>query len=137
MKKILLTIFLFSIIPLAFVSAGGTNCPTGGFVPCGTDGCPCEFCDLFVMINGIIKFVMFTAVPIVATLMLIIGGAMFLFAGAKPDILSKSTGIITAVVIGLVVIFAAWVIVNTVMTKIGIIESSSFLNWWKIGCPGQ
>ena len=116
----------------------------GGLVPCGRscddpdtskNECdPCQFCDFFVMINNIIRFVMFTLVPVVAVLMLIIGGVMFFFAGAKPAILIQAKGIITSVVIGLIIIFAAWVIVNTVLTNIGIVQSDALLRWYQIEC---
>ena len=80
---------------------------------------------------------MFNLVPVIAVLMLIIGGVMFFFAGASPNILGRAKGIITSVIIGLVLIFAAWVIVNTILTKSGIVESPSLLNWYKIECSTQ
>jgi len=131
MKKIfLISLFLlvFSLVPLQTQAAG--------LVPCGnTPDDPCTFCDFFVMINNIIQFVMTRIVPVVAVLMLVIGGVMFFFGGAKPDMLIQAKGIITSVVIGLVIIFCAWVIVNTVLTKTGIVKSPSLLNWYKIECP--
>jgi len=104
-------------------------------VQCGiTADDPCTFCDFFVMINRIVQFVMTRIVPVIAVLMLVIGGVMFFFAGANPNALQTAKGIITSVVIGLVIIFCAWVIVNTVITKIGIVESPSILQWYNIEC---
>ena len=130
MEKTLLTIFLFlfvfSLIPIQTQAA---------LVPCGnTPGDPCTFCHFFILINNIIRFVMFTLVPAIAVLMIIVGGVMFFFAGAKPDMLNQAKGIITSVVIGLLIIFCAWVIVNTVIQKIGIVQSPSLLQWYDIGC---
>jgi len=131
MKKILLATFLFSFLFLGQAQAAG-------LVPCGGTGEPaCQFCHIFVLINTILQKVLFFFVPIVAVLMLIIGGAMFFFAGAKPDLLKKATGIITSVVIGLAIIFAAWMIVNTIISQIGLVNSSSLLQWYKIDCPVQ
>ena len=122
-----LFLFAFSLAPLQTQAAG--------LVPCGiTADDPCEFCDFFVLINNIIKFVMVRIVPVVAVLMLVVGGMMFFFAGAKPDMLTRAKGVITSVVIGLVIIFCAWVIVNTVITKIGIVKSPSILQLYDIGC---
>jgi len=59
---------------------------------------------------------------------------MFFFAGAKPDMLIRAKGVITSVVIGLLIIFCAWVIVNTVIQKIGIVQAPSLLQWYDIGC---
>jgi len=105
-------------------------------VPCGpgTEKTTCEFCDLFVLTNGIIKFILLKIVPTVAVLMLIIGGTLFLLAGAKPAYLEQAKGIITSVVIGLLIIFAAWVIVNTVFDRIGVIELGQGWHWYNIQC---
>ena len=124
---IFLFLFVFSLAPLQAQAAG--------LVPCGGQGeAACTFCDFFVMINRIVQFVMTRIVPVIAVLMLVIGGVFFFFAGASPNALNTAKGIITSVVIGLVIIFCAWVIVNTVITKIGIVESPSILQWYNIGC---
>jgi len=104
-------------------------------VQCGlTSDDPCKFCDLFETINRIIKFAMFDLVVPIATLMLVVGGAMFFFGGIKPDLLNRAKGIILSTVVGIVVILCAWVAVNTVITKIGIVENPSSWQWYKIGC---
>jgi len=116
----------------------------GGIVPCGRpcddpttqrdETRPCEFCHFFIMINGIVEFIMFRLVPVIAVLMLVFGGVMFLFAGAKPDMLIRAKGTITAAVVGIVIIFSAWIIVNTVLDKTGIIETDGW-TWYNIDCP--
>ena len=107
-----------------------------GLVPCGGSGeAACTFCDFFVLLNNVVKFLMIDLVPVVAVLMLVIGGVMFFFAGAKADILMRAKVTITSVVVGLIIIFAAWIIVNTILTKTGIIATPSILEWYKIGCP--
>ena len=137
MKKIVLAVFLISLVLTPTLTQAGV-------VPCGLSQDdpdqegdqthPCGFCDFFVMINGIVKFVIIGIVPAVATLMLVIGGVMFFFGGAKPDMLTQAKGVMTSVVIGLVIIFSAWVIVNTVLTNLGIVEGSSLLRWYDIRC---
>ena len=62
---------------------------------------------------------------------------MFFFAGGSSNILTRAKGIITSVVIGLVVIFCAWLVVNTVLTKIGIVKSPALLQWYQIECQIQ
>lgn len=94
----------------------------------------CQLCHVFVMTNGIIKFVMLTLVPIGAVLMLMIGGAKLFFGGGKANAWNDAKGIITSVVVGLLIIFSAWVIVNTVLTKSGIVSSPSILQWYNISC---
>lgn len=132
MKKIFLVTFLLSFLFLFLVISQAQAAP---LVPCGYEGNPCTFCDFFVLINNIIQFIMFRLVPITAVAMLVLGGVLFFFAGASTKLLIQAKGIITSVIIGLVIIFLAWVIVNTVLSRIGIIESSSLLQWYQIGCP--
>lgn len=131
MKKILLATFLFSFFIFGQVQAAG-------LVPCGGTGeSACQFCHIFVLINTILQKLLFVFVPVIAVLMLIFGGVMFFFAGANPRLFSQATGIIKSVVIGLVIIFAAWMIVNTVISQIGLVDSPSLLQWYKIDCPVQ
>ena len=108
-------------------------CPTG-LVPCGTAGCPCGFCDFFVLTNNLIRWTFTWAIPTIAILMLIIGGVLLFFAGAKSDTVNQAKGIITSVIVGLLIIFSAWVIINTVFDKIGIVDMPSGWKWYKIGC---
>jgi len=127
-----LVLFLFLV--LVEFSFAQTGCPTEGLVPCGTPGCPCQFCHIFVLLNNIIKFVMFKLVLVVAALMLIVGGIMYFFAGASPQALSQAKSIITSVAIGLAIIFCAWIIINTVLVQSGIVKAESILKWYEISC---
>ena len=146
MKKIFLITFLalgvLSSIP-AQIDAR-TDCPTEGLVPCGTDACPCEFCDIFVLINKILSFVLNTLVPAIAVLFLIFGGLYMLFARGNPGTLGQAKSILTAVVIGIVIIFIAWVALNTFLSYMKVAEWTGFFDnpatsekegWWKINCP--
>jgi uncharacterized protein HemY len=66
--------------------------------------------------------------------MIVIGGVMFLTAAGNPGRIETSKKILTSVVIGLLIIFLAWLIVDTIimfMTKSG----SPFQNWKTINCP--
>ena len=141
MKKIFLVVFIFLFLILGQVQAAGLV-PCGGHIYDNAGNIvgeepDCTLCHFFVMFNNIVKFVMFNLVPVIAVLMLMVGGVMFFFAGAQPSILIQAKGIITSVVIGLVIVFSAWVIVNTIMTKIGIVNSPSLLNWYNIECSTQ
>lgn len=127
-KIIFVFLFLFIFLPLQQIWAAG-------LVPCGGYGeAPCTFCHFFAMFNNVVRLLLFSLVPIIAVLMLVIGGVMFFFAGVKPSILIRAKGIITSVVIGLLIIFCAWVIVNTVLNYSGIVSFPSLLQWYKIDC---
>jgi len=134
--------------------AGTCACPKcppeleGGLVPCGrmcddtnTDICecdPCTLCHLFVLFKRIVDFLAKDVLFPLAVLMIIIGGVMFLTAAGDPGRIGNAKKILTAVVIGLVIIFLAWLIVDTI---IGVLVRTDnpfgmvLRNWSDIPCP--
>ncbi|MCH8741362.1 hypothetical protein IH779_00400 [Patescibacteria group bacterium] len=157
MKKriFIILVFLFVVSLLSFIPQGiqaGGECTanvctngSGGLVPCGRDcddpntgyneTCPCQLCHFFVMMDRILDFIFLILVPTVAVLMLVIGGIMFFFAGGSPQRLESAKSIITSTITGLVIIFTAWVIINTFFIIIGVntwtgLESG----WFTIDC---
>ena len=144
MKKIFLIIFLgiLAFLPLASQAAG--------LVPCGGDGEPrCQLCHLFVLFKNVVDFLLTKIIPPLAVLMLAIGGFMYVFAylspsealaGGKggPALLSQAKKLIVSVIFGLLILFAAWIIVNTFFQLIGMAEWTGLKEgWWKIDCPTQ
>lgn len=125
---------------------GTLSCPEGG-----NSGCcltPCTFCHFFVMANGAINFVLFKLVPPIAILMLVIGGAMFMFAyfaGAEllpsgekggPKMLGQAKKLITSVFLGLIIMFAAWIFINLFFQVIGVEEWTGLqAGWFRVDCP--
>jgi hypothetical protein len=149
-----------------FQTEGGENIIYKGIVPCGkpvnlggelSDGeiadgtcciMPCTFCHVFVMLDGAIDFILFKLIPPIAILMLVIGGVMFMFAhfgGAEalpggvsggPKMLSQAKRLITSVIIGLIIIFAAWIIIDLFFSLIGVAEWTGLQEgWFTINCP--
>jgi len=162
MKKIFLVVLLigslFPLIILAFsnsytvtdVTSGLSYTATyEGFVPCGrtpsviqVDGTmaviiDCSFCHLFVMIDGIVDFVLLKLVPPIATLILIFAGISFYFALGNPEKFRHARSVLLSVVIGLVIIYASWIIINAVMVEImGAADWVGFgEGWFRIDCP--
>lgn len=129
MKKTYLTIFLVFFL-LAPIQSWAQ------LVPCGGSGQPdCQLCHIFVLLNNLIGFVLTRIVPIAAALMIVIGGLAFLVAGPSPEKVGRARGIVTAAVIGLVVIFLAWVFINTFLDAIGVADWTGLGTWWEIDCP--
>jgi len=88
------------------------------------------------MIKGIVDFVLFKIVPIIAVLLLTAGGVMFIISrGGNSGMLTQAKATLTAVVVGLVIIFASWLIVNTIFMFIGL-EAWTGLEagWFEIDC---
>jgi hypothetical protein len=138
-KLLLLVVVVSFLTPLSALAI----CE-GPIVPCGRDlnnngridaGEQCQFCHIFTLINNILGFILTCLTPIIAGLMLVLGGIYMLTAGPSPERMSQAKSIITAVVIGLVIIFLAWVFLNTFLDAIGVAEWTGLGTWWKIKCP--
>lgn len=149
MKKIIsiicLSFLLFSLLP---VQANAVLVPCGhkdanpdavGFQDPYPDteineACPCTLCHFFILFKNVVDFVLIRIVPAVAVLMLVIGGIMFFGAGTSPATLEKAKKIITNTILGLLIIFTAWLTINTFMMFIGVQEWTGLQTWWQIDC---
>lgn len=129
MRKYILTILIALFLPAAVFAA---QLP---LVPCGEKGNPCQLCHFFVMLDRILDFVLFHLVPPIAVIMLVIGGITFFLAGGNPQAVGRARGILTAAVIGLVIIYGAWLLVNAFFMLIGVSEWTGLQNWFEYPCP--
>lgn len=135
MKKyagIALFIVLFAFFALPLV----TNAQ-GLALQCGGTGQPaCEFCHLFTLIQNIINFVLKIIVIPLATLLVVVGG-FFIFLGGTGDQkkLDQGKKVLTSVAVGLIIIYGAYIFINTFFTVIGVAEWNGFSlkdSWWNI-----
>jgi len=139
-----LMLFPFSSLAGEYKLNDGTIVHYEGLVPCGYDLNKdgemqyyenCQLCHFFVMGKGILDFVL-EIIIIIAVLMFVYGGITFIIATGDPGKFSKGKDIIQAAVIGLVIIFAAWIIVNTIFLLIGVADWTGLREgWFKIDCP--
>jgi hypothetical protein len=121
-------------------------------VPCGpgvTDATGktihCTFCHFFVLFKNIIDFLLVHIVPILAVLMLVIGGFMYVFAyfgtipgggNGNPALVSRARSLFFYTILGLIIIYASWLIVNLFFQVIGVADWTGLREgWWKINCP--
>ena len=95
---LILAIYLF----LPFFPSQGQ-----GLVPCGGPANPCTFCHFFEMIANIINFLLYRIVPVLAVLMVVIGGFMYIISGAEgsSQMKSRAVALFKAVAIGLFLIY--------------------------------
>ncbi|MFH1656286.1 MAG: hypothetical protein ABH956_00745 [Candidatus Nealsonbacteria bacterium] len=141
-KKILIISFLglFVFSPFIVNAQTRSGCPTQGLVPCGGSSCPCKLCDFFKMIERIVDFILFGIVPALAALMIAIGGFMYIFAylgvaGGGPEMLSTAKNVFKAVILGLLIVYGAWLIINTFFMVIGVADWTGLRQgWWTINC---
>lgn len=109
-----------------------------GFVPCGKEvwygtmgpggkcqgtlsekPLQCQLCHFFVMIDGMIDYLLVKIIPPVAVLMIVIMGVMYYFGGAKPELLSRSKTVIKTIIIGLALIYGAYMIIGIFLSVLG------------------
>lgn len=137
MKKIFSIIFLslLFLFSAAFIQAEG-------LVPCGPGTAKqyCELCDFFVMIERIIDFLLLPppagggVVLALAVLMIAVGGFMYViaYAGAGgPEMVSRAKKLFTAVAIGLLIIYSAFLIIGLFLKFIGLADwtENIYQNW--------
>jgi hypothetical protein len=97
---------------------------------------PCEFCHLFVMLNRLIHFALSELVPLLSIGMLVIAGIMFFFAQGNTNRLGKAKQLFTGVVLGLAIIYGAWLIVSGLLSLVGATEWTGLQGeWFKFDCP--
>lgn len=89
----------------------------------------CQFCHFFVMLDGIIDFLLIKIVPYLAILMIVIGGIIFYFSRGRPTLLGKGKELLTGVVIGLFLIYGAYMIVGVFLSILGVTEWSGLIEW--------
>ena len=115
-----LTLGVLSLIALpAVVGATGvdaTNCGTGeGQVPCASS-LGLGNTSLSTMITSIIGLIM-GFLGVIAVLIILWGGFVWMTAGGEPDKVEKAKKMIYSGIIGLVIIFAAYAIASFVIAN--------------------
>ncbi len=96
----------------------------GGIIPCSgvnTAGTrtTCKFEHLIKLINNVINFLMFALAPGIAALMMLYGGVTLLTSGGSPEKMGEAKSMFVKAFTGLVIAFAAWIIVKMVMIGMG------------------
>ncbi len=88
------------------------------------------------MLNRIVNYILFCLIPPVAIFMLVLGGLMYV--GAVLEILpggwttvSQAKRLFTSVAIGLLIAYAAWLLIHLFLLALGYINAQ---NWWQIQC---
>lgn len=78
----------------------------------------CTFDQVYPMINKLVEFLLILAVP-VGGVVIAIGGFFILSNMGNPGRISEGWSIIKAAVIGLVIAFAGWLIIKTILYSLG------------------
>ncbi|MFH0852711.1 MAG: hypothetical protein V1845_03900 [bacterium] len=129
----LVSCFLFFFLPLL---------AQGRIVPecIGTDGKagPCELCDFFKLLKNIFNFIAFNLAPPLAGFLFLLAGFFFLTSGGSEDQAKRAKKIFTDTVIGLVIIFTSWLIVNSIIQIIGKnVDGFQKETWYDFKCTNN
>jgi len=118
-------LFSFSLPALADVcgSLVPKGCQEGGPTSCG-------LCQFFELASNIINFVVFCLTPPVAGLMIVISGLILIFGGSES---ARTYGkkMLTTTVVAIVIIYASWLLINTIFQLIGGANQGS---WYQYQC---
>jgi hypothetical protein len=68
-------------------------------------------------------------------LLIVVGGFMYLVCSGNPSCINRANSIFKSVAIGIVIMFAAWVIVGTVFVQLGVQPWTGLISWHQITCP--
>ncbi|MDD5760620.1 MAG: pilin [Candidatus Pacebacteria bacterium] len=106
-----------------------------GLVPCGGETEPaCNLCHLLVLVQNVLHFAIEMAF-LVVIILIVYGGLRWIFSLGKEENIKAGQRIITNAIIGIVIILAAWIIVNTVFWFIAIMGGEDYTGtWYNIEC---
>ena len=114
-----------------------TECKPG-LVPCGRicdvsstpyrEDQPCTICHLVLMMQLIMDF-LFKIAAVVAAFFIAASGTMYIVSAGRPELLSLSKTTFKTTLLGFILVFIAWVLVNTILTMFGYIDPLGDGNW--------
>lgn len=113
--------FILILLPVA---ALGQNVETG-LVTCGYNGNPCDTTDVVNFVNGLITFLI-SLLAVIAVIMLTITGFQMVVSGGNSSQMGVLKSRLTNIIIGIVIILAAWLVVDTIMKML----TDKGLNVW-------
>lgn len=109
------------IIVIVFAAAAGAVlAQSKPLVSCGrTGGISCNLCDLYVLAKNVIDFLLFWLALPIAVIIFLWGGILLLTSRGSEEQLKHGKAALTNAVLGVIIAFAAWLIVNTLLVTLG------------------
>ena len=108
----------------------------GGLVPCGRAGDnpataeideskSCTICAMFYMLKSIINFIMELAIG-VGVFVLILSGLLYSYSAGDQGKIQTAKSVLTSTLIGIAIIFAAWLIIAVVLQGMGYADMTTW-----------
>ena len=122
-------------------SISGNPVASTGIIQCGRPsgagtGQMCTLCDLIAGFNTIIQYIMKIAIG-VALLALAVGGVLYIVSAGESAAVETAKSTMKNAAIGFVIVFAAYLIVDTTLLYLGKTESlgmSTSTKWGEFDC---
>ncbi|MCK4918864.1 MAG: hypothetical protein KAS01_00590 [Candidatus Pacebacteria bacterium] len=115
---------------------------SAGLIPCGKscddpdtaweEDQACTLCHGILMSQLIIEFLVKLA-GIAAMIAIAIGGFLYMFAAGKQGAIDTAKSMIKNVLIGFIIVFIAWALIDTVLTMFGYIDPIGG-EWYEMDC---
>ena len=88
-----------------------------GLVPCGTSTTKpsCNICDFWILIINVTNFLIWNIAIPLAGLMIVVGGIMIMIGSASESRVAVGKKILTNAIIGVIIVFVAWLFVDTII----------------------
>ncbi|MDB5264723.1 MAG: hypothetical protein JWN64_294 [Parcubacteria group bacterium] len=136
MRRFLITLALLALFTLPVLAYAQE---ATGLVPVCADGAPLGMGSVLKLLQNLINFFM-GIIGVIATLMLVWAGALYMTSGANPESRGKANKILMNTMVGLLVFLSAWLVVDFVMKKLYVGEdgtSAEFGPWNSILTGGD
>jgi type IV secretory pathway VirB2 component (pilin) len=92
----------------------------------GTNEKKCDFTDFMNQIDKIIKLLLYVAV-LLAIISFVYAGFKMIFSGGNEEAVKLAKHIFINVVVGLVLVYGAWIIVHFIVTTLGVNKGYSLI----------
>lgn len=108
-------------------------------VPCGLGPAneagfqACTVCDLFVLLQKVLNFLVITASSL-ATLAVVYIAFLFLFSGGSSTKITEAKGKLWLVLWGIFWIFGSWLVLNTIINAVADQSKFPWKFWYQVDC---
>ena len=143
MKFYKILVFIVAVFSVSFLFFNSIQPASAALVPCGLseddlstpedETALCTICDTLKLFSRIINYILFTLVPAIGVLLYLYAGFLILLGGANPKLVATGRSVFSTTTWGLVIIFVAWMVTNSVLKSIAG-DSVFTKDWNKVVC---
>ena len=126
-----LLLFVFVLGAAAFVVYAANDVETKGIVQCNAADGSCNLCELFHTVMRVVNFCIKTLIPLVAAMLIAFGGFKMIVNPGNVDAATQAKAIITAAIVGLMIIYGGWALVDMFMQRM---NYNPGVKWYDVPC---